>query len=343
MSAEGASTSAAAAAVTVVGAGIAGAACAQVLRAGGVEVTVLDRGRRPGGRLGERTTTLPDGREHRVDTGAAYFTVSHPDFAALASEWAQRGLARPWTDTLHVAGPDGLRGTTTGPQRWASPAALRALVDDLAQGLEVATSRTARSVGLEAGRPSVDGVAADAVVLAMPCPQAGRLLDVGAADGLATARRVMTRRWTPVVSVWAVWERRWWPEVDAVFVNDDEVVTAIADDGRRRGDDAPVLVAHASAAAAGQHLQDPEALVGPVLAHAAAALDGTREVPAPVASGAQRWSFSSPQRPHDDPFYLGGVGSGLLGVCGDGWGPRPRVEQAWLSGRDLGRALLERL
>ncbi len=334
----------------VVGAGISGVACAQVLRAGGVDVTVLDRGRRPGGRLGERSVQLaaegggaPDGgATHVVDTGAAYFTVEDPDFAALAASWSARGLARPWTDTLHLAGPDGLRGTTTGPQRWASPTGLRSLVDDLARGLEVRSSTTVASVGVTHGLPSADGRGADAVVLAMPDPQAARLLDVAAADGLAAARRVLSRPWQPVVSVYAVYERRWWPELDAAFVADDEVITLIADDGRRRGDGAPVLVAHAGADASAAHLSDPDALVGPVLAHAAAAL-GVPAPPAPLAAAAQRWSHSSPAESHDDPFHLAGVADGLLGVCGDAWGGKSRVERAWVSGRDLGRALLDRL
>ena len=52
--------------VAVVGAGIAGAACARALLAGGVGVQVLDRGRAGGGRLASRTVS---GR--RVDLGAS--------------------------------------------------------------------------------------------------------------------------------------------------------------------------------------------------------------------------------------------------------------------------------
>ncbi len=328
---------------TVVGAGISGVACARALTAGGVDVTVVDRGRRPGGRLGARTVRSGAGGERVVDTGAAYFTVAGEGFAALADGWAARGLARPWTDTLHVAGPDGLRGTTTGPQRWASPTGLRSLVDDLAHGLDVRSGVEVASVGVEDGRPAVDGRPADLVVLAVPDPQAGRLLDAGAADGLAAARRVLDRPWDPVVSVWAVYPERWWPEVDAAFVNDDDVVTIVADDGRRRGDGAPVLVAHAAPAASRPHLHQPEALVQPVLAHAAAALGSAGPVPAPVLSGVQRWSFAAPVESHEEPCFVGDVAGGLLGVCGDAWGGRSKVERAWTSGRDLGRALLERL
>ncbi|CAA9416762.1 MAG: Renalase, oxidases 1,2-dihydro- and 1,6-dihydro-beta-NAD(P)H isomers back to NAD(P), partial [uncultured Quadrisphaera sp.] len=299
--------------------------------------------RRPGGRLGERRVPAAGGGERVVDTGAAYFTVEGEGFAALADGWAARSLARPWTDTLHVTGPDGIRGTRSGPQRWASPTGLRSLVDDLAEGLDVRCGVEVATVGVEDGRPAVDGRPADVVVLAMPDPQAARLLDVGAADGLAAARRVLSLPWDPVVSVWAVYEERWWPELDAAFVNDDEVVTIVADDGRRRGDGAPVLVAHAAPDASRPHLGDPEALVEPVLAHVGAALGHDGPPPAPALAGVQRWTFSAPVRSHEAPCFVGGVAGGLLGVCGDAWGGRSKVERAWTSGRDLGRALLERL
>jgi predicted NAD/FAD-dependent oxidoreductase len=35
--------------------------------------------------------------------------------------------------------------------------------------------------------------------------------------------------------------------------------------------------------------------------------------------------------------------NGLIGVCGDAWGPRSRVEQAWMSGNGLAETLLKRL
>ncbi|MGQ7295681.1 NAD(P)/FAD-dependent oxidoreductase [Quadrisphaera sp. KR29] len=333
---------------TVVGAGISGVACAQALAAAGVAVRVLDRGRRTGGRLGTRRVELADGSLHVVDTGAAYFTVSDEDFAALVSAWSTEGLARPWTDTLSLLGPDGPRGSTTGPQRWSAPGSLRGLVEHLARGLEVTSQHAVRSVGVVDGLPSVDGEGVDAVVLAMPDPQAGRLLDVAASPGLASARRVLSRPWNAVTTVYASWDEAWWPSLDAGFVADDDLVSLLADDGSRRGDGAPVLVAHSTPEAARGALGDPDSLVAPVLARLPHLLGADpAAVPAPRTAAAHRWSFASPEQAHDQPHLLTAVAGGLLGVCGDGWAAtpsgKPRVEQAWRSGRDLGRELAERL
>lgn len=336
----------------VVGAGVSGTACAQVLRAAGVSVQVVDRGKRPGGRLGTRLVDLAGGGRHVVDTGAAYFTVSDSAdssaFAAVVSGWSTAGLARPWTDTFALLGPDGPRGTTTGPQRWAAPGGLRSLVvDDLVSGLEVEQGRAVRSVGVVDDHLAVEGERVDAVVLAMPDPQAGRLLDVAASPQLAAARRVLSRPWDAVITVYAAWDEAWWPELTAGFVADDDLLSLVADDGSRRGDGAPVLVVHTTADAARTALGDPDSLVAPVLERLSTVLGVPGGTPPPRSAAAHRWSFASPSQVHEDPHLLTAVAGGLLGVCGDAWSAtesgRPRVEQAWRSGRDLGRELAERI
>ena len=149
-------------AVVVVGAGIAGIACARELAAAGVEVRVLERARVVGGRMASRRL---HGRP--VDLGAAYFTVSDPEFARVVEGWRAAGLARPWTDSLAVF-ENGIRGAAPGPMRWAAPDGLRSLVVALAAGLDVTLQHEVRQVG---PGPCVDGELADAVVLAMPDPR----------------------------------------------------------------------------------------------------------------------------------------------------------------------------
>jgi hypothetical protein len=326
--------------VTVVGGGISGIACARELRRRGVEVEVLDRGQRLGGRMALRET---DG--HVVDIGASYLTVSAPAFAAVVDDWKGRGLARPWTDTFHLSDGRALTGTTAGPVRWAAPAGLRALVEDLAEGLPVRHPVEVERVDPEPGggwrvraTDRADRVA-DAVVLAMPDPQAARLLPEPLALSWAVGGAAGAWPWEPVVSVSAHWDRRWWPDLDGVFVDASGggVVEWVADDGRRRGDGAPVLVAHSTAAAARDWLANPDAARGPVLAATAAALGVAGPVPAPRWCHVQRWGFARPARTRPaPPFALRPDG---LGVCGDAWGDRSRVEAAWSSGTGLGAAL----
>lgn len=304
--------------VVVVGAGLSGVACARVLQAAGVGVRLLDRGHVPGGRMASRTLW-----ERRVDLGASYFTVSDDGFAAVVDDWARRGLAREWTDTFHVLG-DEERDSTSGPMRWGATHGLRSLVEDLATGLAV-ERRHVESID------EVGADEADVVVLAMPDPQARRLV------GDHPVAASLGREWEPVIAVAARWATRGW-DLDGAFVNGDPDLGWIADDGRRRGDGAPVLVAHTTPELAARHLEDP-AGAAPA---AVQALRRLLDLGEPEDVHVHRWTFARPVGERTDPFALV-EGDRLVGVCGDGWGTTPKVETAWLSGVRLGRALAERL
>jgi renalase len=321
----------------VVGAGIAGAACALAMRRAGLPVRVLDRGKRVGGRMALREEVL-DGRGRVVDIGASYFTVSDPGFAEVVEGWRRRGLAREWTDTFAVVSFDAPARSSSGPVRWAAPGGLRSLVEDLLAGLDLRSRHEVERVDADASGVSVDGQPAAAVALAMPQPQAIDLLPTPVADRLDLDSG---RNWSPTLTVWAGWRQRWWPALDGAFVEGSELLERIADDGRRRGDDAPVLVAHSTAEFAARHLDDPDAGIGPVLTELAVLLGAAGRPPAPEFARAHRWSLASPSTAQERPFALDD--EVLVGVCGDAWGPRSRVEQAWLSGNALGEELARRL
>ncbi|MGB3594275.1 MAG: hypothetical protein WA994_08905, partial [Ornithinimicrobium sp.] len=61
---------------------------------------------------------------------------------------------------------------------------------------------------------------------------------------------------------------------------------------------------------------------------------------APEWTDVHRWTFARPTGGRDDDYHLG---VDDIGVCGDAWSQRPRVEAAYLSGRALGAALVARL
>lgn len=309
--------------VAVVGAGLSGAACARTLVERGIEVDLIERSRGPGGRMAS-----PSMHGRRVDVGAAYFTVKEPDFTAIVDGWAARGLVRNWTDTFDVFSADGHR-QSSGPTRYAAPDGLRALVRASLPDLSdlPGAVRTEHTVG------SLDDLSHDAVVLAMPDPQAERLAP-GAHQWV---------RYEPVIAVTAGWSQRCWSVRDAAFVNDDPDLSLIADDGSRRGDGAAVLVAHTTAQRASAHLDAPDDAVGPVLAAVQRILGISAD---PQWSHAHRWTFAKPTNTHgNEEFGLTTYGGRPLGVCGDSWCPSgaPRIESAWLSGHRLAAALADQL
>ena len=312
--------------VAVIGGGISGIACATALADAGLSVDVLDRGQRLGGRLATQTLrdtgTACDGRA--VDVGAAYFTVDDTRFGEVVGDWVDRGLVRPWTDTFHIADGTQILGTKSGPVRYAAPRGLRSLVEDLATVLPSDLVEIRHPLDVTSVDVTTDGVrVADrdyrAVALCGPDPQMDALVPVDQAP-----------LWEPVIALIAVYPERTW-EFDGVFVNDDPVLSFVADDGSRRGDGAPVLVAHSTPVLAAGHLADPVTAAPAMLA----VLGNLSRGGVPAWFTVKRWTYARPAHARPEAFAF----DGLVGRAGDGWAGVPRTQSAWVSGDALGRAM----
>jgi predicted NAD/FAD-dependent oxidoreductase len=295
--------------VTIVGAGVAGAACAAGLAAAGIGVRLIERGRAPGGRM---ASPLLHGR--RVDLGAGYFTVRDSGFQSVVDRWQAAGLARPWTDTFAVLELGRQARTTSGPTRWAAPGGLRSLVRQELDEVEVA-------LGCQ-----VNALPDGPVVLAMPDPQAAQLAAVPAPVD-----------YLPVITLVTGFQDRSWSLPDAAFVHGHPDIDFLADDGARRGDGAPVLVVHSTDVLARAHLAEPDR-AAPQLTAGLRELLGCAE---PLWRHVHRWTYAKPARARATTFGLVEVDGRPVGFAGDQWCPEgsPRVESAWRSGTDLATAL----
>lgn len=313
--------------VIVIGAGITGMSCARELISAGLTVSIRERAGSVGGRMAS-----PRNEGRRVDIGAAYFTASDPAFVAQTADWCARGLARPWTDRFPSLTTDGLSTPKEGPWRYATPGGLRSLVADLASAEPVLLAAMRAPVSTVEPGPMVDGEPADAVVLAMPDPQARRILD----PSLTSVRAEVTgRRWESALALIASYPRNSWPAFDGAFINDNPTLRWIADDGARRGDGAPVLVAHSTTEFAASYLSAPQAATSTMVM----TVDQLLHCGQPSTSRVHRWTYARPADSREQTFFFG---ADRIGLAGDGWGS-PRVETAWLSGRALGRHIAQEL
>lgn len=175
--------------IAVIGAGMAGIACARTLMQAGHDVHVYERLPQAGGRMRSVNT------EHgSFDIGAQYFTVRDPRFE-LALQTVP-GLCRPWSvSTLRVLDAQGRQSSAAPaptehhwvavpdmqslPLAWAAPLwdAGRLHLGQRVIRLEHATGPDGWSLHVEtvdATSQAVPGF--DAVVLALPAPQARQLL-----------------------------------------------------------------------------------------------------------------------------------------------------------------------
>lgn len=277
--------------ITVVGAGFAGLACARTLADAGADVQILERTGRVGGRAA-RTDCPPIGR--RVEWGAAYLTE-----CPFVPQWIDAGLLQPWTDTFALAGPGGFTGEATGPMRYRAPAGLRSLARNLAVGLSIEPTTVEKIT---------EGI------LAMPRPQAACLLPSG-----PFADDVASQPWEAVTVTVAAYRDRTWPDFRAAFVNGDERLALIVDDGDRVGDGAPVLVTYQPGVPTQWPAQMPATDV---------TADHILDLPEPIWTRSRTWRLAQPAVWDERPFgYQDG-----LGVIGDGWAGKPRVGAAITSG-----------
>lgn len=79
--------------IGIVGAGMAGLACAEGLAGLGHEVVLFDKGRGPGGRMSTRRLPTSAGEAH-FDYGAQYFTVRDKNFLGKRGDHARRNCHR---------------------------------------------------------------------------------------------------------------------------------------------------------------------------------------------------------------------------------------------------------
>lgn len=293
----------------IVGAGMAGIAAGRALAERGFSVTLLDKGRAPGGRVATRRAATATG-DLRFDHGAQYIRAEDPGFAeALAAAGAQ-----PWPDPARRVGVPGMS----------------ALPRALAQGLEVRCGVEIAALRREGAVWFADGHGPfEALVVTAPAEQAMRLLPKAFGAPLAAIR------YAPCWTAMAAFPARL-PLPDTLRPERHAVGWAARDSAKPGRDAARELwVVQAGPAFSREHLERAPEEVAPLLLAALADLAGA-PLPAPLHLAAHRWRLSLLEQALGAPFLwdpalrLGYASDGCLGG---------RVEAAWLSGRALGAAL----
>lgn len=317
----------------VIGAGMSGLSCASELRAAGVRVTVFDKGRGPAGRLSTRRAP------YAFDHGAQYFTARDPDFEARVAGWVRDGVAAEWAGLVVAIDRVGEPPRPTSElRRYVGVPGMSALALNLAEGIDVRQQVTVTGLDRAATtwrlRTSDQLLPDDfdIVVLTPPPVQTTALLDgvhpfaddVGQA-ALAPCWALMAAFDGPVDVAW-----------DGAFINDGPLAWA-ARNGSKPGRTAPhTWVLHASSTWSTEHLEDTREEVTAHLLSALAAL-AARPLPPTTFVQAHRWRYAAVTRTLDARSLWDAVTG--VGVAGD-YCRGPRVEGAWLSGRDLARRIL---
>ncbi len=336
--------------MAVVGAGIAGVACARTLMQAGHEVTVFEKSRGAGGRMSTRRTEFGS-----FDHGTQYFTVRDPRFVK-ALETAQ-GLVRPWSaNTVRILDEAGRVVAAALPPKeahWVASPGMNALVRHWAAPiaaanalqLETQVSRIERDTlhperwqlqTQGSGDSSHVYSGFDAVVLAIPSPQAQVLL-LHSQQGEGLLQKIAKVDVAPCWTLMLAFPQAMQPTLsylgpqwNAARSTHHRIAWLARESSKPGRDPIERWTVQASPEWSERHLEDDAERVKAKLMKAFTEITGIRALP-PYAE-VHRWRYAQTTQPLGKS-HLWDAKSGI-GVCGD-WCLGHRVENGFLSGLEM--------
>ena len=344
----------------VIGAGIAGIACARTLVQAGHQVTLFEKNPAVGGRTATHGTEFGG-----FDHGAQYFTVRDPRFERVLRDASATSPAtvRPWSaNTVRVLDELGHVLDTAPPPRephfvaapgmgaltdqWAHPLAAQTLLNTRITRIErdvLDSSRwQLRSAGPDDSQHVHGGF--DGVLLALPSAPANDLL---AASGQAAGWRERLQAVTvaPCWTLMLAFPQAVQPGLTTLGPHWNAArsthhrISWLARESSKPGR-SPVerWTVQANPVWSAEHLEDDAERVKAKLIKGFSQITGIRAEP-PYAE-VFRWRQAQTQEPLGQPFLWNGELG--LGLCGD-WCLGHRVENAFVSGLELAlRVVAER-
>ena len=315
--------------IAIVGAGLAGLTAARQLAADGCRVGVFEKSRGVGGRMATRRRG-----EFHFDHGAQYFTVRDRRFRQMVDAWRSQGLVASWRGRIAVI-PERPRDTRNSPpERMVALPGMSALGKAMSRGVRVRlNARVERVELIPRGwrlKLADGGVAGefDALVLALPAPQAAKLLD-GAPQLRDAAASV---RFNACLAVMAGLQQPCGVDFDAAFVNAGPLSWICRNSSKPARAAHETWVLHASADWSGRNIAAaPDA----ALAELWRAFEHIVGAPLePEILTLHKWRYALAISPLDlgclwDPERR-------IAACGD-WCDGSRIEGAYLSGLETAR------
>lgn len=322
--------------IAVIGAGMAGLSAATALAEAGHTIVLFDKSRGSGGRMSTKRTESGD-----LDMGAQYFIARDHHFRNALQTWIDRGWVAEWSPRLFMRNDDELVESPDDQQRYVGTPRMTSLSRGLLEGLDLVSQTRIESLQqnaddrweLKDNSGSVHGPF-DRVVVATPAPQAVPLLVSAGHLEQAVSQVEMQPGWTLALAFAEPLDTA----VEACFVRVGPLdwISRNSSKPGRQGLDSWVLQSNPRWAMG--NLDTDKAEVSRQLRTALADALGI-DLPTPVFEHAHRWLYAR----SGNTCNWGALAAPEKGlyVCGD-WCLGGRVENAWLSGQQAARTLMER-
>ncbi|CAN5416550.1 hypothetical protein BH11CYA1_BH11CYA1_38070 [soil metagenome] len=338
--------------VMIVGAGVSGLVCAQQLSEAGFSVHVLDKGRRPGGRLASRE------RQPQFDYGAQYFTVTDHSFDQKLSAWLSEGIVQPWLGRFAIAEKErsgdcfSFSPSTPRKQRYVGvpemnsvglalsrelPQSATLTVEHRVTKVEIDKTGCFRIRGEKTAEDSISFVfeGFDYLVLNLPPFQIAALVATSSdfaarVQSSSSFESINEVELSPCFALMLQFAKPLAIEFDGIKAS-NSLLAWVARDSSKPGRLGENWLLHASPEWSRLHLEDSlEDVSAAMLAELV--LVNQQELPAVTYSKCHRWRYALPQR----PLAIGSLldTENKIGYCGD-WCQGNNIEAAFLSGRHM--------
>ena len=312
--------------VAIIGAGLAGLTAAWELRASGLTVAVVDKGRGVGGRLA--THRIGDAR---LDHGAQFFTVRGQKFRTVVDEAIGDGVVEVW---CHGFSSD------DGYPRYRGAGGMTSLAKWLAARLKedgVSITLSSRVVDLS---PTDDrwtmidederSLSATHAIITAPVPQS---LELFATSGLvldSTHNETLSEiEYKPVLGLLVTLDGpSSVPPPGAIQATEEDLFTFIADNQTKGISPLPALTLHTNGVFSAARYEDLDDDVIAELLPAAREWFGDST---PLEVQLKRWRYAGPINPYPQHYLTTFTEPGLIVLAGDAFGG-PKVEGAFNSG-----------
>ncbi|MEM7462008.1 MAG: FAD-dependent oxidoreductase [Pseudomonadota bacterium] len=306
--------------LAIIGAGIAGLACASKLKTAGYNPIVFDKGRGVGGRVATRRTSSG----LQFDHGAQYVTAKSEKFDRILRDAEQHGYVGTWS-------------LDAGNRQVGLPG-MNGLAKHLASGLEIHLNSQVSSL-----RETVNGYEIktgyqvhrfEMIVVTVPAPQALAL--IGSEHSLSAELAGVEMQ--PCLTLMAAFNQESQESFTARRDVGDPIAWIALDSSKPGRTTEHCWVAQASPEWSTKFLEeDLERISERMLPMLCDRIGITKS--AAVHSVAHRWRYSVVSSPLGKPFVKNNAGTLFLG--GD-WCLDARVEAAWTSGNAIADDILDR-
>lgn len=321
--------------VVIIGAGIAGLACAKMLNKHSIANQLFEKSFNAGGRMSTRINA-----QWHCDHGAQYFTAQDLGFISETARWQHAGVIDLWQPRLRVFEGDPVvqkDASATVTKRFVGVPSMRALGNHLAKNITVHFGSTIDELRrsqfgwqVHSKEHGWSEARADAVVLAMPAPQSLALL---AATESALSAKVARFTMRPTWALMLRLPQDFDPGFDAAFVNTGALRWMAKDSSKPGRAPSNTWLLHANTQWSEDNIERPLQEVSDILQAEFKALTGG----VPVEGSLHLWRYAEAASPSDNMcFWDADI---AIGVCGD-WLADGKVEGAWKSGSALAREIL---